>query len=112
MARIVRYRHRYTAREIKRMLSAFESADCSMTAFARSRGIAPATLRRWLRRRSEAEDAERSMTRLVPVEVVASPVVAEDPVEIVLTNGRVIRVRASFDAEALGRLLPIVERGC
>jgi len=51
-------------------------------------------------------------TAIVPVRVVDAKAVAGEPFEVVLANDRVIRVAPDFDADALARLLAVVESRC
>ena len=49
----------------------------------------------------------------VKVAVDAEPVPAESPIEIVLVRGRVLRVRAGFDADVVRQLVQLLEEpGC
>ena len=58
------------------------------------------------RRRSTAAAAPDPVPAFLPVTVLATPAAS---LEIVLGNGRVVRLGRGFDAELLRQLLPIVE---
>jgi len=68
-------------------------------------------LSHWIRR-AEKDGPGKPETAIVPVRVVDAKAVASEPFEIVLANDRVIRVAPDFDADALTRLLAVVESRC
>ena len=111
MPRFVRHRRRYTPTQIHNILTAFDSSGLSITSFAKRRRIAPTTLSRWIRQRSESRQQDESPC-LVPVEVVASEVQAREPFEVHFGNGCMVRVSPTFDADALVRLLKVVKDAC
>lgn len=87
-------------------------------AFAGASGVNAGTLRHWkyrLRRPvppSAAAEGQRSGSTLrwPLVEVIGAPV-PDARFELELARGRRVRVPASFDAEALRRLLVLLEEG-
>ena len=92
------------------------SGPCvNVSAVARRHGINPALLYRW---RKEFETTEPSQMSLVPV-VVAEPedtgaslpasYRGSDAIEIVLANGRTVKVPAGMDPPTLKRLLATVD---
>jgi len=99
-------------REMRSLVSKWRSSGLPLTAFARDRGVAPATLSWWrweLRRRARARRSP-APTAFVGVEVVDAPVAARPlPFEVVLRGRRVVRVPAGFDAAELSRLLDALE---
>jgi len=97
--------------DIERLVNAYHTSGLTQRAFARRRGLSPATLSYWLRR-GKSKGKTRSMPSeptLVPVEVVDAPAGVGEPFEIVLANDRIVRVVPSFDEGALRRLLSVVE---
>jgi len=73
--------------------------------FARRHGLAPATLTWWASRlRRERRQADPA---LVPVRLLEEPPVAEFVVR--LCTGRSVVVPASFDPEALRRIVTVLE---
>ena len=95
--------------EIEKIVSDFHASGLSLGAFARSRRIPLSTLSHWIRREKKKEDPTPSV---VPVHVIDTKRTAQDGFEIVLTNGRVIRIAGEFDAEALVRVLAAAETRC
>lgn len=94
------------------MLARWETSGESAAAFARRIGTGAATLYRW-RRESKGtvggrDLAEAALTKLVEVR----PAIAawsDDRFEVRLAGDRSVRVPQSFDAEAFGRLLRVLE---
>ncbi|MBN2489543.1 MAG: transposase [Planctomycetes bacterium] len=108
-----RRRHRPQA-EIVRLVDAYQESGLTQRAFAQRHGLAPATLSHWLQRRPPAKrsappPARPAFPALVPVTVVDPPLAPPAPFEVVLPNGRAIRVAPGFDAAALRQLLGVVE---
>jgi hypothetical protein len=83
--------------------------------FAAQQGLNPGTLRWWsskLRRptaRVAEPAAEVSFARLVPVDTASARPAEPATLEVVLTSGRVVRVRPGFDATLLRELLTALE---
>lgn len=59
--------------------------------------------------RARARKRSTMAPRFVPVRVVPSPRPATAPLEVVLGNGRVLRIVAGFDAALLRQLLAVLE---
>jgi len=78
-------------------------------AFCARHRLPPPTFYAW-RRRLQRRAAER--TAFLPVQVVAdtAPPPAS-PLEVVLADGAVVRVRAGFDAATLRHLLAVLREG-
>jgi transposase len=98
-------------------LKRWANSGRSIEAFAAREGIDPKRLKwwRWKLRPSSPPVSAPAVPgpRFVPVHVVDSPAGRADggaPLEIVLPNGRVVRVPPSFDAAALERVLAIASR--
>jgi transposase-like protein len=109
-------RRRWTTEDAQAALADLDASGLELAAFAREAGLEPQRLKRWRRA------LEGFATDAVFEEVVGEPSAmamrigvttdgARGWFEVVLASGRVVRVPASFDAAALGRLLAVVEGG-
>jgi hypothetical protein len=85
-----------------------------MSDFCRNHDLDRSVLRRCLKRRRLSKVESREGKRLVRVALVGSKPQAEPPkgsaLEVVLSRGRRIQVRADFDSGTLERLLNVLER--
>jgi transposase len=101
-------RVRWTEQDARNTLAALRRSGKPVSLFAAERGLDPQRLYAWRRRLGKAEP-----TTFQELTVRSSPrisVVAGDaPFEIALPSGVVVRVPASFDAAALGRLLEVLQ---
>jgi transposase-like protein len=100
-----RGRRRWTVDDAHEALAALATSGLSVRAFAAREGLHAQRLLLWRRRlRSAVEGGPKFL------EVRA----AAEPIEVALRSGRVVRVPAAFDAEALVRLVEVLERapGC
>lgn len=119
---IERRRH-YSDEEKQRLVEEAFRPGVSVTAFARRQGLCPSLLYRW-RRRMPCSPAMPPMSDAVPGFVpvalvseppapVATPTVQAGPrsgmIEIDLGHGRCVRVDHAVDAEALRRVLRVLE---
>jgi transposase len=86
-----------------------ERSGLDLAEFARREGIKPKQLYWWRWRiRSSAGPAAPARPEFLPVRVVTStPQPAATPIEIVLPNGGLVRVRPGFDPATLERVLAI-----
>ena len=113
-------RRRWSLAEKRQIVEEARGACTNVSAVARRHGIKPALLYRW--KKELAGDPVEAPT-LVPVALTSAsdkdddedprPVAADGPVfmvEIELGNGRTIRVPPQIDADALKRLINILER--
>jgi transposase len=116
-------RRNYTPEEKARLLAETAQAGARVLEVAQRHGVSPSLLHRW-RRRAEgrpARKAARQVPRLVPL-LVGPP--AEDAtaglpearsggigaaIEVVLRNGRVLRVGAAADVTMVARLAAMLE---
>ncbi len=105
MARQQAKRRYRRGEEVERILKEFEASGGSVAEFAQSRGINVWTFRGWIRRHSGVH-----RRRLVRVRVADRGTPGALALEIMLTNGRMVRVPAGFDAAALAALLPVLEQ--
>jgi transposase-like protein len=100
--------------EIEKILVEFRASGLSQQRFALLHGINPVTLGYWIRRalRQTALVAPRT---LVPVRIKLSECPATEvssAFEVILRSRRILRVSRDFDAEALRRLVTILDDGC
>lgn len=108
----------WSASEAKRVLAAAARSGLSIEAYGRAQGISPQRLY-WWRKRLRDQRAERGpsdSTALVAVpkamsfvELAAEPELHLAPIEVVLANGRIVRVPSSFDDGALLRVLSVAD---
>lgn len=93
-------RRRWTRADARTVLEAMDRSGLGVAAFAAREGLDAQRVYFWRRRLRATE--ERAIT---PAFVEVKPWVAEHaPVEIVLRSGRILRVTASIDGEALRRI--------
>jgi hypothetical protein len=100
-------------------VKAWQRSKLSLTAFAKQHGLGLHRLHRlrWWRDRLRRGNASAALSRdaIVPVTIVGSsrPGTASGAtMEVVLLSGRLVRVGAEFDAEALARLVRALEASC
>ena len=110
----VQLRKRRSQEEINRLVSEYEASGARMSDFCRNHRLKPSVLHRHLKRRDLNKVESREGKRLVPVALVETKRHAEtakgSALEVVLSRGRRIEVRADFDSGTLERLLNILER--
>ena len=99
-----------------------EGSGLSIAAFCRQRGVGQASFYNW--RAKLRQQADRQVAKFVPIELSAMPsgqplvnhpatkstTAACFDFEILLDNGRRLRVPASFDAQTLRELLDVLEK--
>jgi hypothetical protein len=91
----------------RRWIGDWQASGLSARAFCERRGLTVARLYAW-RRVLERRDAEKAA--FVPVQVVADTVPAQaSALEVVLADGRTVRVAPGFDAATLRQLLAVLE---
>jgi hypothetical protein len=94
-------------RQWRRWIGDWQASGLSARAFCERRGLTVARFYAW-RRVLERRDAEKAA--FVPVQVVADAVLAQaSALELVLTDGRAVRVAPGFDAATLRQLLAVLE---
>lgn len=112
---IVRRRRR-SREEIGRLVAEFRSCGLSQRRFALSRGLNPVTFGFWLRRLGGLVTTRETGRALVPVRIRESQFPSRAAschgVEVVLRNGRVLRVPADLEGDRLASLADILEAGC
>ena len=110
--------------EMEGILAELDESGCGLTEFARQRGIPASTLQWWrsVRRRQaqSSNDGRRPRAKgpkFVEVATRSDPGTAERSknagvFEVVLRNGRTVRVPLDFDAAVLSRLIRTLEATC
>jgi hypothetical protein len=109
MARRRKTRRRDPHRDPARVLTEYHESGLSRRAFCESTGVPLSTLGYWLRK---AGKTRTEPTSLIPVRVMAAVEANSMPLEVLLANERVVRVRGDFDAELLAKLICVVEAAC
>lgn len=115
-------RRTYSAEEKVRLVAETHRPGETVTAVSRRHGICTSLLHRWRREARGEEPARRvAKPQLLPVRLVsadASPPhvapgslrgSADVPIEVVLRNGRVLRVAATTDVAVVARLVAALE---
>ena len=91
----------------RRCIGQWRASGLSVRAFCARHGLATASFYNW-RRVLERRAADQAT--FVPVEVVAGAVPAHATgLEVVLADGRAVRIAPGFDAATLRRLLAVLE---
>ena len=110
-------RRREHAPEVRARLVAEMMAGGAVSAISRREGICTSVLHRWHRRarREAGLPVASAAARLLPVRVAAPeatrpPAPAAPTLEVVLGNGRVLRVPPGADPAAVARLAAALER--
>ena len=102
-----RMRDEQKERQWRRWIDQWRASGLSVQAFCARHDLAPARFYHWrrvLQRRAAEEPA------FVPVRVVADAVPTQaSALEVVLTDGRAVRIAPGFDAATLRRLLAVLE---
>ena len=102
-----RVRDERKERQWRHWIGEWQASGLSARAFCERRGLTVASLYAWRRvlRRRAAENAA-----FVPVQVVADAVPAQaSALEVVLADGRTVRVAPGFDVATLRQLLAVLE---
>jgi transposase len=94
-------------RQWRQWITEWRTSGLSVRAFCDRRGLATPSFYHW-RRVLQRRAAEKAA--FVPVQVVAEAMPAlATALEVVLTDGRVVRVAPGFDAATLRKLLAVLE---
>jgi hypothetical protein len=102
-----RARDKQKERQWRHWIAEWRASGLSVRAFCDRRGLATPSFYHW-RRVLERRAAEK--VAFVPVQVVAEAVPAlATALEVVLTDGRTVRVAPGFDAATLRQLLAVLE---
>lgn len=106
-------RPRWNAQDAREVIDALDRSGQPVSVFAAEHGLDPQRLYLWRRRfAAVAEGDTTSFRELTVYPSSRRPLISSEAVafEIALGSGVVIRVPASFDADALARLLEVVTR--
>jgi transposase len=96
-------------RQWQRWIDQWRASGLSVRDFCHRRGLATASFYYW-RRVLERRAAEQAA--VVPVHVLVDAVPAQaSALEVVLANGRAVRVAPGFDAATLRQLLTVLQEG-
>ena len=102
-----RARDEQKERQWRHWIAEWRASGLSVRAFCGRRGVATPSFYHW-RRVLERRAAEKAA--FVPVQVVTEAVPAlASALEVVLTDGRMVRVAPGFDAATLRQLLAVLE---
>lgn len=101
-------RRRWSRQEKADIVRRFIESGLTQQAFAETLDIHPNLLARWLRLAREGELPDPTPV-LLPVRIPA-PRPGATPLEVVLRNGRRVRVAVDFDEETLGRVIGVLEQ--
>lgn len=97
------------------VVEALRKSGLPLATFARQHGLGTTRVR-WWRNRLEERAAVPPVTSaaLVPVTLVGTlgPTAKPSLLEVVLPSGHVVRVGTDFDAEALVKLVRVLETSC
>ena len=115
-------RRSFSAEEKVRLVAETFQPGETVTAVSRRHGICTSLLHRWRRAaRGEVSSRRTARPQLLPVRLVppdaappqpkpaSVPSIAPAPIEVVLRNGRVLRVTAATDAAVVARLAAALE---
>lgn len=115
--RVVR-RRRWSEADARAMVQAWRRSGESQLAFARRHGLDPQRVGHWVRRLRAEPSGEDAPMSFHPVRLVTRGLAGErtgerPPIEIVLADGRVVRVPRGVDAGELRLVLTVLaERPC
>ncbi len=93
----------------QRKVAQFESSGLSRAAFCRRRRVNYHTMTYWVKRLANLDGAASGGAGPSFVEVSFPEEVAPATYEVLLSNGRSIRLGAAFDHEAVARLIRTLE---
>ena len=107
VARVAKLRY-WQAGDARVVVKAWKDSGEGLPAFARRHGIKPRRLGQWARRLESPDEG----IAFHPVRVVQAPSEERrgpDPIEVVLGDGRSVRVPPGFAAQDLERVLGVLE---
>jgi hypothetical protein len=102
-------RRRWTVSVAEMVLRAFADSGQSRTAFAAQHGIHEQRLYQWERRLASAGAVDAQPVAFRELEKPAG-VDRQQPFELVLRSGMILRIPATFEAAGLGPLLQVLRR--
>ncbi len=101
-------RQRLTEAQWRDLIEQCASSGLTQEVFCKERGVSVCTFRDWKHRLFPGRRSKRGQCKAAFVPVDVTGVSAQ--IEIVLTNGRVLRVSGGVDSEAVSRLATALER--
>ncbi len=107
-----RERDELKERQWQRWMAQWQTSGLSVSAFCARHGLSPANFYAW---RRTLERRAAALAAFVPVHVVAdTPPAPVSALELMLADGRSVRVAPGFDAATLRQLLAVLreERPC
>ena len=115
---VLRTRREWSPLEKRRIVIEASISGANVSAVARRHGIAPPLLYRWRKELSVADPTASAAFLPVLIEQAARPLLnpkivspsAASLIEIILTNGRMVRVGADVDTAALVRIVAALEK--
>jgi transposase-like protein len=105
-------RRRRSRREVASLVAEYETSGLRRQEFCRKHGLSLGTLNRY-RKRLHAQEQTTGGSRLVAVEVAATPQLdceASSALTVLLAGGRRVEVRRGFDTSTLQQLVRVLER--
>jgi hypothetical protein len=96
-------------------VEAWRKSGLPLATFARQHGLGETRVRWWRNRLDEpARRPASTSPTLIAVTIVGTPASSakRSSMEVVLASGHVVRVGADFDAEALVKLVRVLEASC
>lgn len=106
-------RRRRSGAEVEKLVAEYEASGLGRTEFCRNHGLALSTLNRYCKRRQAHPEADGA-GRWVAVELSGSnPATGKSGssgLTVVLSSGRRIEIRRSFDPSTLEQLMVLLER--
>jgi len=105
-------KRRWTEDDAAAVLGVAASSGLTLAQFANQQGVELQRLERWRRRLGFGDAASNHKQPPVAFEEVEAPLRAPaggGRMEVVLRGGRVVRVDADFDADAVRRLIAVLE---
>jgi transposase len=95
----------------KQRVAQWKKSGLTAEVFGAQQGLNPGTLRWWSSalRRPVARSTRVGFARLVPVDTAPARPAEPAPLDVVLSSGRVVRVRQGFDPALLRDLLAALE---
>ena len=107
VARVAKLRY-WQAGDARVVVEAWKDSGEGLPAFARRHGIKPRRLGQWARRlETSGEEVAFHPVRVVQAPAEERP--GADPIEVVLGDGRSVRVPPGFAAQDLERVLCVLE---
>lgn len=103
-------RRRWTPEDAREVIAALDRSGKSVSVFAAEHGLDPQRVYLWRRRLGKAEPTTFQEIVVRPSSPMSGGKRDATAFEVALPSGDVVRVPASFDEEALARLLDVLAR--